>query len=238
VKISIETGKRWRSGRVLGVRFLDGTKVQKEKVRLYAAEWSKYANLRFAFGAGAGAEVRVSFEFDPGSSWSAVGTDCLERRWFPRSEPTMNFGWFDDETPEDEYRRVILHEFGHAIGAIHEHSVPTGGIRWNLPAVYAYFSGPPNNWTKEDIDFNIIQKYSVDQINGTRFDRRSIMLYSFPRQLILGPASLHRTGTSENDTLSTLDKRFIARFYPKPAPGAVRRATRRTDDLPAIAASA
>ena len=239
VKISIETGKRWRSGRVLGVRFLDGTALQKEKVRQYAAEWSKHANIRFKFGAGtgSGAEIRVSFEFDPGSSWSAVGTDCLERRWFPLSEPTMNYGWFDDETPEAEYRRVILHEFGHAIGAIHEHSVPTGGIRWNVPAVYKYFSGPPNNWSKEDIDFNIIQKYSVDQINGTRFDKRSIMLYRFPRQLILAPPSLRVAGTSENTNLSTRDKRFIGEFYGKPKVAVLRAPSRGTDDV-RVAASA
>jgi len=110
---------------------------------------------------------------------------------------------------------VIVHEFGHAIGAIHEHSVPTGGIVWNLPAVYRYFGGPPNNWSKEDIDFNIIQKYSVSQLNGTTFDKRSIMLYSFPPELILGPASLRKSGTPENTQLSTLDKSFIARFYKK-----------------------
>ena len=29
------------------------------------------------------------------------------------SEPTMNFGWFDQNTSEGEFRRVILYEFGH-----------------------------------------------------------------------------------------------------------------------------
>ncbi len=150
----------------------------------------------------------------------------------------MNFGWFDEETPDDEFRRVIVHEFGHAIGAIHEHSVPTGGIVWNLPAVYRYFSGPPNNWSKEDIDFNIIQKYSVSQLNGTTFDKRSIMLYSFPPELILGPASLRKSGTPENTQLSTLDKSFIARFYKKSGTSTARVAARSGSDDLAIAASA
>jgi hypothetical protein len=239
-KISIEVGKRWKNGRLLGIRFLDGTKLQKEKVKQYAVEWSRYANIRFDFAAGAGAEIRVSFEFDPGSSWSAVGTDCLERRYFPKDEPTMNYGWFDETTPDQEYRRVIVHEFGHALGAIHEHSVPTGGIKWNLPEVYKYFSGPPNNWSKADIDFNVIQKYSVSQLNGTSFDPDSIMLYSFPPQLILGPPSLLKTGTRENNKLSALDKRFIAQFYPKKKPSGARvvRLTGRTYDDFAIAASA
>src|SRR6185295_18692300 len=132
--------------------------------------------------AGSGADIRISFNADPGS-WSAVGTDCLVADFFKPAEPTMNFGWLRDDTDDEEWRRVVVHEFGHAIGAIHEHQNPRGGIKWNLPAVYAYFSGPPNNWTKEEIDFNVVQKYSINQLNATSFDRSSIMLYSFPPQL-------------------------------------------------------
>lgn len=216
-KISIETGKRWMKGKLLGVRFMDGTKLQKDKVKQYAPQWSKYANIRFDFSAGAKAELRVSFEFDPGSSWSAIGTDCLDKKYFPKSEPTVNFGWFDEDTEENEFRRVIVHEFGHAIGAVHEHQVPAGGIQWNLPAVYAKFSGPPNNWSKADIDFNIVDKYTVNQLNGTAFDKKSIMLYAFPAKLILGPPALKKLGTTDNTQLSSKDKSFIGKFYGKPA---------------------
>jgi hypothetical protein len=122
----------------------------------------------------------------------------------------MNYGWLEDNTEDEEYRRVVIHEFGHALGAIHEHQNPKGGIEWNLPAVYEYFSGPPNNWSKEEIDFNIIQKYSMDQLNATKFDRKSIMLYSFPPEMIIGG-----TGTPENTKLSVGDKKFIRKMYPK-----------------------
>ena len=221
-KISIDVGKRWATGRVLGVRFMDGTKLQKDKVKEFAVQWSQYANIKLNFGAGAKSEIRISFTFDNGSSWSAVGTDCLNKRYFPKDEPTMNFGWFDEDTDDIEFRRVIVHEFGHALGAIHEHQVPTGGIQWNLPAVYKYFSGPPNNWSKDDIDFNIVQKYSVDQLNGTSFDKRSIMLYHFPPEFIVGPPAL-KVGTPNNTRLSLKDKSFIAKFYKKPSAPAARR---------------
>ena len=120
----------------------------------------------------------------------------------------MNFGWLRDDTELEEYRRVVLHEFGHALAAIHEHQNPKGGIRWNEKAVYAYFSGPPNNWSKEEIDFNILQKYKLDQLNATEFDIKSIMLYAFPPEFIRGGK-----GTPNNTDLSAGDKKFIARMY-------------------------
>ena len=122
----------------------------------------------------------------------------------------MNFGWLTDDTDDIEYRRVVTHEFGHALGAIHKHQNPSGGIQWNLPAVYAYFSGPPNNWSKEDIDFNVVQKYSMAQLNATKFDPKSIMLYAFPAALIKSGKA-----TAENTNLSSGDKSFMRKMYPK-----------------------
>jgi hypothetical protein len=209
-RMALETKKKWSKGRVLGVRFMDGTKLQKQKAQQFAEEWSQFANIGFKFDAGSSADLRVSFHFDPGSSWSAIGTDCLVTEAFPKNEPTMNFGWLDASSDDTEWRRVVTHEFGHALGAIHEHQNPKGGIKWNLPAVYAYFGGPPNNWSKQDTDFNVVQKYSLSQLNATKFDIHSIMLYSFPPELTIGG-----NGTPENTDLSTGDKKFIRRMYPK-----------------------
>lgn len=209
-KIAFETAKLWKPGRVLGVRFLDGSPALRQRVAQQATAWTKYANIKFDFNAGAKAEIRVSFSFDPGSSWSAIGTDALLASAFPKSEPTMNYGWLDDGTDDAEVRRVVVHEFGHAIGAVHEHQTPVGGIQWNLPVVYKYFSGPPNNWSKAEIDFNVVQKYSLDQIRGTKFDPDSIMLYAFPPEM-----TLNGVGTKENDDLSAADKKFARKIYPK-----------------------
>ena len=206
-KIAFFTGKKWKPGQTLGVRFLDGSATQRAKTKQFATEWLSYARLKFDFTAGADAAIRVSFQADDGS-WSAVGTDCLVSEYFKKNEPTMNFGWLRDGTDDEEWRRVVVHEFGHAIGAIHEHQNPKGGIKWNLPAVYAYFSGPPNNWTKEEIDFNVVQKYSANQLNATKFDKQSIMLYAFPPELIIGGK-----GTPNNTDLSKGDKAFAAKMY-------------------------
>jgi hypothetical protein len=50
----------------------------------------------------------------------------------------------------------------------------------------------------------------MDQLNATKFDRKSIMLYSFPPEMIIGG-----TGTPENTKLSVGDKKFIRKMYPK-----------------------
>lgn len=210
-EMALFTTKKWANGRKIGVRFLDGSKKQKAQTQKYAEVWEQYANIDFNFAAGAAAEIRISFR--EVGSWSALGTDCLATQSFPKNKPTMNYGWLKDDTAEEEWRRVVLHEFGHALGAIHEHQNPSGGIKWNLAEVYRVFSGPPNNWDKAKIDFNIVQKYSMSQLNATKYDRKSIMLYAFPGNLIEGGAP-----TPNNNNISTADKKFIAEMYPKAAP--------------------
>jgi len=206
LKMALEAGKKWADGRTLGVFFLDGSATQKARVQEQAVKWSKFANITLDFKASkADAQVRVSFVADDGS-WSYIGTDCLG---IAKGKPTMNFGWLKDDTDATEYERVVVHEFGHALGAIHEHQNPKGGIEWNLPAVYKYFAGPPNFWSKEDVDVNVVSKYSVDQLNASKFDPNSIMLYQFDGALIKGGKP-----TKFNTKMSSGDKRFIRKQYP------------------------
>lgn len=206
LKMALEAGKKWKDGRTLGVWFKDGSPTQRRRVIEQATKWMKFANIKLDFTATkAKAQIRVSFVADDGS-WSYIGTDNLG---IPKSRPTMNFGWLRDDTEDDEYERVVVHEFGHALGAIHEHQNPKGGIEWNLPAVYAYFAGPPNRWSKEETDLNVVGKYSVDQLNASKFDPDSIMLYQFDGALIKGGKP-----TKFNTRMSKGDKRFIRKQYP------------------------
>ncbi|MGK2915341.1 MAG: M12 family metallopeptidase [Porticoccaceae bacterium] len=196
-------GKSWMNGTTLRVRFLGGTAAQQTVAREQANWWSQFANLKFDFNNAAAAEIRISFDSNDGA-WSYVGTDC---RSIPANQATMNLGFLDGGT--------AAHEFGHAIGLAHEHQNPDGGIQWNEEVVLRELAGPPNSWDEATIHHNVLRKYSANQINGTKFDPESIMLYFFPASWTLNGVS-----TKANEVLSKIDKQFIAgaKMYPGKGP--------------------
>jgi hypothetical protein len=195
----------WKPGRILRARFLDGDPRVQAKVITVAKEWEKYANIKYEFGQDPNAEIRISFIADSGS-WSFCGTDCLT---IPMNKPTMNLGWLQVNTANEEYNRVVIHEFGHSLGLAHEHQNPATNIPWNKPAVYRAYAGPPNNWTPDKVDANLFQTYAVDQTQYTEFDRQSIMLYPIPKELTDGAFEV-----GWNTRLSDIDKSFITSLYP------------------------
>jgi len=204
-RAAFERRKLWPLGATLRVAFLDGDAQQHEIVRRYAPTWSKYANIKLDFVNNQNPDIRITFDPNDGS-WSYIGLDC---KTIPRGMPTMNLGWQDEG--------VVLHEFGHTLGMIHEHQNPTGGIKWNKEAVYRDLSGPPNNWDKATIDNNMFAVYARDQVNSTRVDKLSIMLYAIPKEW-----TLDGFNSKPNEALSTTDKKFIGdpRNYPLTGPRA------------------
>ncbi len=103
------TGKKWQNGKHLRARFLDGTSSVQQRVEDHARRWADFANITVEFGTDADAEIRISFAQE--GSWSYIGTTALA---IDKAEPTMNFGWLEEDTPDEEYERVVVHEFGHA----------------------------------------------------------------------------------------------------------------------------
>jgi hypothetical protein len=193
-------GKTWMNGSTLRVRFMGGTAASKKLVREQAGWWSAVANLKFDFNDAPAAEIRISFDPTDGA-WSYLGTDC---RSIPLDEPTMNLGFLDGGT--------VAHEFGHALGLAHEHQNPAGGIAWNEQVVISELAKSPNFWDEATARHNVLRKYSADQVNGTSFDPKSIMLYFFPASW-----TTNGIGTEANEILSQMDKSFIAgaKMYPK-----------------------
>jgi hypothetical protein len=173
-RMALITDNKWQPGTTLTISFLNGSDVQKQKTQEMAKEWLDYADIQFQYIDTMDGAIRISFGYDAGS-WSYIGTECLS---IAADKPTMNFGWLEDNTADSEWRRVVVHEFGHALGCVHEHNSPAGGIQWNKPVVYQYYEGPPNNWSKEDVDNNLFATYDADKTQFTALDPNSIMMYS------------------------------------------------------------
>jgi serralysin len=207
-KAALLNESRWQSGNVIQATFVEGDHPELQaRVRDVALGWTapNLANLDIQFVDGGSADIRIAFLPGKGS-WSVLGTQCRE---VPPDQPTMNFGWLTDESSDDEVRRVVLHEWGHALGLIHEHQNPKGGIKWNEPAVIADLSKPPNSWDEAKIRHNVLDHYPADAVTSTEVDARSIMMYPIPASWTLDGFS-----ADLNDGLTPTDETFIHTSYP------------------------
>lgn len=212
-----QPSKKWIPGQKIRVKFLEGNKYVRSKVMQYAEMWEQYANIDFVFVESGTAEIRITFTMDKGS-WSYHGKDSAIQSMVKTADgpqfvrnntgASMNFGWFDDNTPDEEFRRTTLHEFGHALGLRHEHQNKNQDIQWNEEAVYAYFA--KQGWSREKTYSQVLARYGSDnEITNGVYDPLSIMHYYYPPELIKGGTKIR-----QNTVLSESDKAIVGEMYP------------------------
>lgn len=191
---------RWRGGNQ-----------QEQAVRNAFAQW-KELGIGLTFQEvhdAADAMIRIGFDQSDGS-WSYVGRDCIDIAKDPL-ERTTNYGW-DLTTPYG--RDTALHELGHVLGFPHEHQNPKAGIVWNEERVYESLGGPPNNWSRDQTYWNIIRKIPSDTVDGSVWDKDSIMHYQFEAGLIRQPPEYQTRPLIPASGLSPLDIETARRLYP------------------------
>ncbi len=194
----------WAKGSAITVKFLGGSSSLQSRIMNYAGEWTRYANLRFQVVNSGPADIRIAF-IQNGSSWSMVGNGSARA---DQQRPSMNFGWLTDQTSEYEVKRTVLHEFGHALGLLHEHQNPAGGIPWDEAAVYEHYWNT-QGWDRNTTYHNVIATANRNSTQYSAHDPASIMHYPVDSRLTNG---LYDVGM--NNDLSAIDKQYIARMYP------------------------
>jgi hypothetical protein len=191
------------------------------------------------------ADIRISF--DQEGYWSMIGRDSITPSVASPNEASMNFGGFVSLLPSD-YATTVEHEFGHALGFEHEHQHPLNGcdhdFRWEndpgytatqdsygqyiadasgkRPGIYTILGGPPNNWSKAKVDFNLKELPDSHAYAIGPFDGKSIMKYYFPDWMFVSGTTSH-CYSAENLDISSGDRQGAALLYPK-APQEVQEA--------------
>lgn len=199
----------WDNGKVLKVRIMTNSPRYKAMIIKYAKEWEKYANIKFDFIEVGDSHIRVVLTGnDGGGNYSLLGTQALNRA---QDEHTLHLDTTSFISPEYTYT-AIVHEFGHAIGLMHEHMSPTSGIKWDKNRVYAAYK-MNQGWSKEMVDAQLFRKFNVSYTNGTKYDKASIMHYPISRW-----ETLDGYYVDWNYKISEGDKQLIGALYPKVGP--------------------
>lgn len=200
----------WPNGSELRIAFVDDDLASDHKEGIISAinQWQPYVNLRFEFIDGREGQPEygkgdIRITTDSSYNYSLIGTGAKANDpW----TPTMVLGI---QPTDPQFTGRVLHEFGHALGAEHEHQHPLANIPWDLPKVYAHYSAKGHS--KETVDESVLKRLPEESALMLPYDRDSIMHYPIDNALTLGDWEV-----GNNLTLSEKDKAFMRKAYPMP----------------------
>jgi hypothetical protein len=244
----VPTLNRWNPGSAVRVAFNGGDETLYAKIEAAADEWTKpsVANLHLQFKSSTGqynkwspndtqyqADIRIAFASgkNNGGYWSHVGKDSIDSTLTGGSpgEASLNLDSFDKSLPND-WRGIVMHEFGHALGFQHEHQNPAAGCDFRFeddpgyiltkdqsgwyttdsmgrrPGLYTYLGGKSNYWPRKKVDDNLRAIPVSSAFLVGPFDKASIMKYFFGAFMFVKAENSPCFTQTENIVLSDQDK--------------------------------
>lgn len=200
----------WGRGARLTIGFLEGEAALHARVAELAERWitETSADIQFEFWIASRrdpreANLRVAFRPEKGSQ-SVLGRYAVQ---VTGGAATMNLGWMTLDLADDKASAVVLHEFGHALGLIHEHLNPAQRIDWNVRNVTDDLRRT-QGWSDDIIQANMFAHYDQNEVFATDIDSHSIMMYPIPE-------TWTNNGFSApfNSSLTAQDKALIKAAY-------------------------
>lgn len=187
------------------------------------------------------ADIRIGF--DNSGYWSMVGTDGTQSPLARPGSASMNLQGFDRyQVLPPSLKAKVFHEFGHALGLLHEHQHPMSecgralrleddeGYRLVLddlgqaipdadgrrPGVVTLLQHAPNYWSREEAEFNLAQLKRSRKIDSIDYDPMSVMKYEFASDWYKGDAPVECLPNGfANTEPSELDIALVAQTYRK-----------------------
>ncbi|KAF4448333.1 metalloprotease protein [Fusarium austroafricanum] len=180
-KLWMEKPNRGPLGHIITVAYLDHPPVHvgcdvEGVIRQCAEFWTRDANIRFHILSSAAdinirrnADIRITFEDDSEGSWSELGRNANRN-----GGPTMNLA-IGPQLDEKMIRRIVLHEFGHALGFEHEHASPLSKLVFDKAECMKN-----TGMTDDDFEKNFKGQIGGQYLLASSFDPDSIMMYEIP----------------------------------------------------------
>ncbi|KAJ7445920.1 hypothetical protein FB451DRAFT_1568025 [Mycena latifolia] len=211
----------WENGSTITYSFIGGTSNQQAKVGQVAGYSFGFVNITFQLVDQDGM-IRISFDPNLGS-WSYVGKANLKVR---APKATMNLASVPDTTnPGLPETLLILHEFGHVLGMMHEYLGPTNGgtVTLDDEAVYSFYSHTLG-WDRKIVKAQILDVYSTASVSNfaaadTASMMRSVILHRYFMPSALNSEHLSiPPPMSQGDVASINDEYYLFINYPPTAP--------------------